>query len=155
MALHRRPNGHGRSLQAFWNQFQVGDSSIDVYSSLRRLVMVHTNGQNQSTILNWESSTGEFMLFLRNNEVTDLVTSVDEWDRPTFEGSYNAQQEPQVEGWVDVSPDGHLMVEIGEVGGATTRYYTNTDGSVSAELARRYCVCSASLGGHCPPRSTA
>jgi hypothetical protein len=34
-------------LHEFWHQFDEGDSSIDVYSSLRDLVLTFTNSQNR------------------------------------------------------------------------------------------------------------
>ncbi|MCI0364167.1 MAG: hypothetical protein L0219_09820 [Phycisphaerales bacterium] len=121
-----------RSLYAFWTQFQVGDSSIDVYESLRRLILAFTHEDRRSTILQWNSSSNEFTLFVRNVEISDLVTGSDAQGRPTFAGSFDAQGVAHVTGFVDVAPDGELVVQIATAPNTVqaTLYSTEEDGSV-------------------------
>lgn len=139
-----------RSLQEFWTQFKEGDSQINVYDHLdRRLILVHTDEQNRSTILQWDATTAGLTLFLYNVEITDLVTGQDQWGRPTFEGSFDSNNVPQVTGFVDVAPDGELIVQIDQhCAVPTARYSTNGDGSVSIG-ALRECKCVGNAGPIC------
>jgi hypothetical protein len=137
-----------RSDHEFWRQFRDGDPAINVASHMGKLVLVTTDSEQRATILQWNAASSEFVLFLRNAEIIDLVTGTDTFGRPTFEGSFDASGVPQVTGFVDVTFDGNLIVEVVEIcaTAAALRFETTTDGYV---LAPRRCDCPNAGGAIC------
>ena len=137
-----------------WALYGTGDPMIDVaadleeapeltvYDFLTKVVMEHIDAEGQYVLLLWD---GEFHLLLDGVWVGDLETGEDEYGRPTFSGSYDSEEVPGVDGFVDVSADGLLIVDLTRPYKADSRFEI-TDGLVSAE---GQCKCPSVAGALC------
>lgn len=129
-------------VQAYWSQFGAPDLRIDVQSALDQNGTFVFNGTiaNQNYELFWisDGKQGEFAILVDGKTwIDDLVSGVDHGFRPMFAGQFDAFGQAAVTGFVDVSPDGFLVVQLNIAGSDPVRA-TVSQGST---VALATCIC--------------
>ncbi|MCB0344952.1 MAG: hypothetical protein KDD66_07535 [Bdellovibrionales bacterium] len=129
-------------VQSYWSQYGVPDPGLNVYAALDYNGEFVFNGVigDHSYELMWFSDgvSGQFQILIDNKVwVGDLLTSQDDGFRPTFSGLFDGIGEASIHGFVDVSPEGFLVVQFSAPGADTQRFLVNSGDTVAAAT----CVC--------------
>ncbi len=144
-----------------WDIYHYGDSRVDVpgaidaapqltvYDYFGHLVLQAIEEGDGEVILLWGEDLQRFDLFESGQWVPDIETSEDAWGRPTFAGRFDADGIPTIHGFVDVSLQGNLVINLERTDHPGVRFLAGLDGT---NLTSAKCECPFIGGSICVPQ---